>query len=95
MLLTIDEVEHIANLARLKLTEQEKEHYREQLSQILEFASRLQGVDTDGIPPTSSVLPTRSVLREDIPGPGLSLGELFINAPDIIDDHFCVPPVRE
>ena len=95
MLLTLDEVEHIANLARLQLTEQEKEQYREQLSQILEFASRLQGVDTDGISPTSSVLPTRSVLREDIPGPGMNPGEIFFNAPEIKDDHFCVPPVRE
>ena len=93
MLLTFDEVEHIANLARLQLTEQEREHYREQLSQILEFASRLQGVDTTGIPPTSSVLPNRSVLREDIPRPGMSPGEIFLNAPDIKDDHFRVPPV--
>jgi aspartyl-tRNA(Asn)/glutamyl-tRNA(Gln) amidotransferase subunit C len=95
MLLTFNEVEHIANLARLQLTEQEKEHFREQLSQILEFASRLQGVDTDGIPPTSSVLPTRSVLREDIPGSGLNTGDIFHNAPDIKDGHFRVPPVRE
>ena len=95
MVLTPDEVEHIATLAKLQLTEQEKESFREQLSQILEFAALLQGVDTDGIPPTSSVLPTRSVLREDISRPGLSRGEIFSNAPDIKDDHFRVPPVRE
>ncbi len=66
MQLTIQEVEHIAELAKLDLTEEEKELFREQLSSILEYAAILQSVDTGDIPPTASVLPERSVLRQDI-----------------------------
>jgi aspartyl-tRNA(Asn)/glutamyl-tRNA(Gln) amidotransferase subunit C len=75
MPLTIDEVTHIADLARLSLPEEELALYREQLSAILDYASRLQQVDTSDIPPTSSVLPLRSMLREDSPVPGLDAAE--------------------
>jgi aspartyl-tRNA(Asn)/glutamyl-tRNA(Gln) amidotransferase subunit C len=95
MTLTIEEVEHIAQLARLKLTSQEIERYRQQLSAILDYADRLQAVDTTGIPPTSSVLPDRSVLREDKARPGLSLEELLKNAPDTENGQFRVPPVLD
>jgi len=95
MILTLEEVEHIAELARLNLTEGEKALYREQLSAILDYATRLQTLDTAGIPPTSSVLPARSVLRPDEPQPGLSLDELFQNAPDSKDAQFRVPPILE
>lgn len=95
MALTLQEVEHIANLARLSLTQAEKELYREQLSAILEYAARLQAVDTTGIPPTSSVLPLRSVLRADDPRPGTPLEDLLRNAPQQEADQFRVPPVFE
>lgn len=95
MTLTIEEVEHIARLARLKLTDEEKARYREQLSAILDYAARLQSLDTTGIPPTSSVLPPRTVLRPDEPQPGLRREDLLANAPDTTDDQFRVPPVLE
>jgi aspartyl-tRNA(Asn)/glutamyl-tRNA(Gln) amidotransferase subunit C len=95
MTLTIEEVEHIARLARLKLSDEEKSRYREQLSAILEYAARLQDLDTTGIPPTSSVLPPRTVLRADKPGPCLSRDELLANAPDTAAGQFRVPPVLE
>ncbi len=95
MTLTIDEVEHIASLARLDLTEEEKIRYAGQLSPILDYAARLQELDTADIPPTSSVLPARSVLRPDVPRPGLTPDELFKNAPDAQDDEFRVPPVLD
>jgi aspartyl-tRNA(Asn)/glutamyl-tRNA(Gln) amidotransferase subunit C len=95
MRLTIEEVEHIAQLARLKLTTQEIERYREQLSAILDYADRLQSVDTSGIPPTSSVLPARSVLREDKVLPGLLLADLMSNAPHSENGQFRVPPVLD
>jgi len=95
MILTRKEVEHIAELARLKLSEQELNRFREQLSAILDYAARLQDLDTTGIAPTSSVLPARSVLREDQARPGLSLEELLMNAPDSEADQFKVPPVLE
>ena len=95
MKLTLEEVEHIAELARLQLTEAEKSRYREQLSDILDYAARLQTLDTSGIPPTSSVLPERSVLRSDEPRPGLSLVELLRNAPAVDKNQFRVPPVLD
>ncbi|MFO7624795.1 MAG: Asp-tRNA(Asn)/Glu-tRNA(Gln) amidotransferase subunit GatC [Anaerolineales bacterium] len=95
MTLTTAQVEHIAQLARLKLTAQEIERYRQQLSAILDYADRLQTLDTSGIPPTSSVLPDRSVLREDKARPGLSLEELFRNAPEKESGQFRVPPVLD
>ena len=95
MTLTIEEVNHIAELARLELSEAEKEHFREQLSTILDYVARLQSLNTDNIPPTSSVLPARSVLREDEPRTGLSLEELFLNAPEVESDQFRVPPVLD
>ena len=95
MTLTLEEVEHIAELARLKLTPEEKERYREQLSAILDYAARLQALDTAGIPPTASVLPSRSVMRPDEARSGLSLPDLLANAPDTEAEQFRVPPVLE
>lgn len=95
MKLTLEQVQHIAELARLELTAEEKERYRQQLSAILEYAARLQSLDTSGIPPTSSVLPPRSVLREDEPRPGLPLEEVLRNAPQTEQEQFRVPPVLE
>lgn len=95
MKLTLEEVEHIAELARLRLTEDEKTRYGEQLSDILDYAARLQAVDTSGISPTSSALPTHSVLRSDEPRPGLSLQDVLHNAPNTENNQFRVPPVLE
>lgn len=95
MPLKLEEVEHIARLARLELTAEEYQKFREQLSEILDYAARLQDVDTQGIPPTASVLPARSVLRADESRPGLGKGELLANAPLVEDDQFRVPPVLE
>lgn len=95
MALTKEEVDHIAALARLKLTEEEKTRYGRQLSDILDYAARLQALDTTAIPPTSSVLPPRSRLREDEPRPGLTLEELLRNAPEVEDGQFRVPPVLD
>ena len=93
MPLTLKEVEHIANLARLKLTGDEKRRYRRQLSAILDYFAQLRRLDTADIPPTSSVLPARSVLRADEPRPGLSLAELLRNAPQSEEGQFRVPPI--
>lgn len=95
MTLTLEEVEHIAHLARLDLTEDEKARYRVQLSAILDYATRLQELDTTGIPPTASVLPLRSVLRPDVSRPGLTTEALLANAPETEDNQFRVPPVIE
>jgi aspartyl-tRNA(Asn)/glutamyl-tRNA(Gln) amidotransferase subunit C len=95
-MLTLAEVEHIATLARLELTPEEKERYRLQLSAILEYAADLQALDTRGISPTSSVLPPHSVLRPDQVAPSLLPADLLRNAPQPGDDGtFRVPPVLD
>ncbi len=95
MSLTLKEVEHIAELARLDLTQAEKEQYREQLSAILDYAQRLQEVETTNIPPTSSVLPLSTDLRDDVPQPGLTTEDALKNAPEKKNGQFKVPPVFE
>jgi aspartyl-tRNA(Asn)/glutamyl-tRNA(Gln) amidotransferase subunit C len=95
MALTLQEVEHIARLARLNLTGEEKERYRQQLSDILDYAARLQSLDTGDISPTFSVLPGRSVFREDEARPGLTTGELLHNAPEVEAKQFRIPQVFE
>jgi aspartyl-tRNA(Asn)/glutamyl-tRNA(Gln) amidotransferase subunit C len=93
MKLTKAEVEHIADLARLALTEEEIARYREQLSAILDYAARLQELDTSTISPTSRVVETGNVLRSDAARPGLPLEDLLRNAPETSDDQFRIPPV--
>ncbi len=95
MSLTQDEVNHIADLACLELTQAEKARYREQLSAILDYAARLQSIDTSHIPPTSTVLAKRTILRPDAAHPGLTIKDALRNAPDDQDDQFRVPPVME
>jgi len=93
MTLTLEHVQHIANLARLELTEEELERYRTQLSEILEYFQQLEGVDTTGVPPTASVSAQGSPLRADQSRPGLSPEDLLHNAPESEDRLFRVPPV--
>ncbi|HEY9089880.1 MAG TPA: Asp-tRNA(Asn)/Glu-tRNA(Gln) amidotransferase subunit GatC [Anaerolineaceae bacterium] len=95
MTLTRKEVEHIAALARLELTAAEVERYSRQLSDILEYAERLQQVDTSHVPPTASVLPAALRLREDTPRPGLSIETLLSTAPQTDSGQFRVPPVLD
>lgn len=95
MRLTIEEVKHIAHLARLELSEDELQRFTEQLSEILDYAARLQELDTSHIPPTSSVLPPRSMLRSDEVLPSLSPEEVLRNAAASTQGQFKVPPVLE
>jgi aspartyl-tRNA(Asn)/glutamyl-tRNA(Gln) amidotransferase subunit C len=95
MTLSLKEVEHIAELARLALTDAEKERFREQLSAILDYAARLQAIDTSAIPPTASVLPVDTVLRDDIARPGLPPEQILANTADQEDNMFRVPVILE
>lgn len=87
------EVEHVARLARLDLTEPEKNLFGEQLSQILTFVEQLQEVSTEGIPPTASVAEQELLLREDLPREGLSQEQALSNAPDVSEGFFVVPKI--
>jgi aspartyl-tRNA(Asn)/glutamyl-tRNA(Gln) amidotransferase subunit C len=95
MSLSLQEVEYIAELARLELSKIEKERYRTQLSAILEYAARLQELDTSGIPPTSSLLPAGNVLRPDQTQPGLPPEMMLRNAPQVQDGQFRVPKILD
>ncbi len=80
--LSLEEVEHIAVLARLGLSSAEKEMFRDQLSAILDYAEKLNRLDTTGVPPTTSALPLSNVMRPDEVTPSLSTDDALANAPD-------------
>ena len=95
MPLTPKEVEHIALLAHLQLSQEELEKFRQQLTSILDYADRLRRVDTDSISPTTTVLPLRSVLREDTISHSLDRDDVLANAPEKDRHMFRIPPVFE
>ncbi len=95
MPLTRQEVEHIAELAKIGLSEEETERFREQLSAILDYAAALQRLDTAAIPPTARVQDARNVMRPDVASASLPVEDVLANAPARRDDSFCVPPVIE
>jgi len=95
MSLTRAEVQHIAELAKLQLTEAEEALYQEQLSDILNYMQRLNTLDTAAIPPTASVLPLRSIMRDDVSRPSLPVDEILANAPARAGDSFEVRVILE
>jgi aspartyl-tRNA(Asn)/glutamyl-tRNA(Gln) amidotransferase subunit C len=95
MPLSTEEVQHIARLARLELSEAQQSTYREQLSAILDYIAKLGELDTADVPPTAGGSLTGIPLRADEPRPGLSIEDLLRNAPQAEDDQFKIPPVFE
>ena len=95
MKLSREKVEHIADLAKLALSDEEIGRYQAQLSAILAYFEDLQALDTDEIPPTATVLPLRSVTRADEVGSTLERGVALDNAPEVEDGCFKVPAVLE
>jgi aspartyl-tRNA(Asn)/glutamyl-tRNA(Gln) amidotransferase subunit C len=88
-------IEHLANLARLALTEEEKPLYRDQLVNILHYMEKLDELDTAGIEPTSHVISLCNVLREDAARTSLSREDALGNAPDRTDIFYRVPKIIE
>ena len=80
--LTRADVERIATLARLELTDAEKDLFVKQLTDVLEYAEQIQAIDTAGVPPTSHVLSNQAADRADTPVPSLPNAEALANAPD-------------
>jgi aspartyl-tRNA(Asn)/glutamyl-tRNA(Gln) amidotransferase subunit C len=95
MPLSQKEVDHIAALARLELTDEQKTQYRIQLSAILDYMAKLSALDLEDVPPTSGAGLTQMSLRADETRPSLPVGTLLANAPDAEDDQFKIPPVFE
>jgi len=95
MPLTPQDVERIARLARLELTDEQKARYRGQLEAILDHFARLQKLDTKDVSPTASVSVGQMPLRTDESHPGLDKDNLLKNAPKQDEGQFKIPPVFE
>ena len=95
MKLSKEEIEHVALLARLQLSEEEKERLTGHLNQIMVHFEKLQELDTSEVEPTSHSIPVENVLREDVAGPSLPVKDVIANAPEARDDQFVVPQVVE
>jgi aspartyl-tRNA(Asn)/glutamyl-tRNA(Gln) amidotransferase subunit C len=89
------DIEHVARLARLDLTDEERARLREQLGVILEAAAKVSEVATDDVPPTAYAIARSNVLRPDEITPSLTTEEVLSNAPEVEDDRFKVPRVVE
>jgi aspartyl-tRNA(Asn)/glutamyl-tRNA(Gln) amidotransferase subunit C len=88
-------VEHVANLAKLDLSDEEIDRLQNEMGRILEHADKLQEVDTDDIQGTSHVIPMTNVYREDEVGQSLTPEEVVANAPDSAEEFFKVPRIVE
>ncbi len=95
MKITKQEVEHVATLARLELTDAEKEKLTDQLSNILAYVDKLNELNTTGVAPTSHVLDINNVMRDDIPGTSLPQERALANAPEKAAGHYKVPKIIE
>lgn len=95
MSISVNDVEHVASLARLELSENDKMKFTEQLNTILNYAGKLNELPTDHVEPTSHVLDINNVTRKDEVIASLGRDEALANAADKEDGHFKVPPIIE
>lgn len=93
MALTTKEVEHVALLARLSLTEEEKKTFTGQLSSILDYADTLKLLNTEGIEPLTYILPMNNVFRADEIKPSIARDEMLANAPLTEEGQYKVPKI--
>jgi aspartyl-tRNA(Asn)/glutamyl-tRNA(Gln) amidotransferase subunit C len=90
---TLKDVEHVARLAKLSFTEEEKKKLVDELNSILEYMEQLNELDTSNVDPLSHVIELSNVFREDIVKPGLTREEALRNAPARSEKFFKVPKV--
>jgi aspartyl-tRNA(Asn)/glutamyl-tRNA(Gln) amidotransferase subunit C len=89
------DIEHVAKLARIELTEEERDQLRTQLGAILDHAAKVGEVAADDVPPTASPIPRSNVLRPDVPEPGIGQQAALANAPESVGGRFKVPRIAE
>ncbi len=94
-MITIKEVEHVAKLARLELSEDEKNQFLEQLNKIIGYFNQLNEVNTEGIEPMAHSVPIVNVMREDIAVDANLREEILNNAPQEENGYFRVPKITE
>lgn len=93
--ITIKQVEHVANLARLRFSEEEKKKLAGQLGKILEYIDQLNKLDTTDVEPTSHAIPVKNVAREDVVKQSFTQDEALANAPSPVEGLFEVPKIIE
>ncbi len=93
--ITKETIEHVAGLARLNLTPEEKETLTKEMAGIISYVDKLNELDTSNVQPTSHVLPIRNVFREDVSGDSYDREVILSNAPAKEDGCFKVPKVVE
>jgi aspartyl-tRNA(Asn)/glutamyl-tRNA(Gln) amidotransferase subunit C len=93
--ITRQDVEHVARLSRLALSDDELERMREQLSGILAYIDTLRALDTAGVEPTSHAVPLVNVMRDDVPAACLEQDQALAGAPDRSGALFRVPRIIE
>ena len=91
--ITRNEVAHLADLARIDLSDAQLDHLAPQLAVILESIASIRDVAAEDVPPTSHALPLTNVFREDVVRPGLTAVEALAGAPDVEKQRFSVPRI--
>lgn len=95
MQISHEDVEKVAALARLRITDDEKGLFAQQLSTILNYVEQLKAISTEGIDPTATVSAQVNVFRDDEVQPSLAADQAVVNAPDAVDGTFRVPKIIE
>ncbi len=90
-----DTIEHVAKLARLNLTEEEKEKLTREMAGIISYVDKLNELDTENVHPTAHVMPIMNVFREDVTEGSYDREKILANAPSKEDGCFKVPKVVE
>jgi aspartyl-tRNA(Asn)/glutamyl-tRNA(Gln) amidotransferase subunit C len=93
--ISLQEVDHVARLARLELSAADKERMRRELDGILSYIDKLRALDTRDVEPTSHAVPVTNVMRDDVEQPSLPQEDMLANAPDRHRDMFRVPRIIE
>ncbi|NOZ21998.1 MAG: Asp-tRNA(Asn)/Glu-tRNA(Gln) amidotransferase subunit GatC [Planctomycetes bacterium] len=95
MSITREQVEYVANLSRIQMTEEEKEKFTQQLGDILTYIEKLNELDVENVPPISQASVSKNVFREDEPGQSLPQKQALANAPDQAKGFYKVPKIIE
>jgi aspartyl-tRNA(Asn)/glutamyl-tRNA(Gln) amidotransferase subunit C len=95
MQISKEEVEQVARLARLEISDAEREAFSQQLSAILTYMEQLKRLDTEGVEPTATVLAQTNVFRDDVVCPSLPAEQALANAPEQTEGFFSVPKILE
>jgi aspartyl-tRNA(Asn)/glutamyl-tRNA(Gln) amidotransferase subunit C len=93
--ISLEQVDHVARLARLELSAADKERMRSELDGILSYIDKLRALDTRDVEPTAHAVPVTNVMRDDVEQPSLPQEDMLANAPDRHRDMFRVPRIIE